>query len=380
MNSHSTAWWMRLAGCALVAGCGPSVAGSGAPVPARGAECAAGAVGEGYPAALLRIGCDGGVVAGRADWSREGGVVTLEFAAAAAGPVGVDLVSAWPPLGEPPWLGHRIENITVLSGGRVQVRFGASAEGALDEPERVFADPRLSGVALAVEGGGVHDVRDAIDAGSRVLTRHDASVEYARSLGRPVRLVAFDRLYMVVFAGAVEAEEAREVGGAIGADWVEWGAPGARRLTGVRWSALVESCGGGAGGDEPAARRARRDVGPASATVSYAGDDRAAGQIAERIVSMAMRGDRAGALVQALAGTAGRLAVQPRVRPGTGSERRRAATDVAAVVAVHGGPGHPCSLHAEVLRELAGWEPWGGAPGTNVVLVGETALFETSRP
>ena len=129
MNSHSTAWWLRLAGCALLAGCGPSVAGSGAPVPAGGAECAAGAVGEGYPAALLRIGCDGGVVGGRADWSREGGVVTLEFPGAGAGPMGVELVSAWPPLGEPPWLGHRIENITVLSGGRVQVRFGEAAEG-----------------------------------------------------------------------------------------------------------------------------------------------------------------------------------------------------------------------------------------------------------
>ena len=379
MNSHSTACWMWLAGCALHAACGSSVPGSGAPVPAADAECAAGEVGAGYPAALLRIGCDGGVVAGRAEWSREGGVVTLEFAAAAAGPVGVELVSAWPPLGEPPWLGHRIENITVLSGGRVQVRFGASPGEAPDEPERVFADPRLSGVALVAEGGGVHDVRDAIDAGSRVLTRHDASVEYARSLGRPVRLVAFDRLYLVVFAGAVEAEEAREVGGAIGTDWVEWGAPGARRLTGVRWSALVARCGGGAGGDEPAPGRTGRDVGPASATVSYAGDDRAAGQIAERVVSMAMRGDRAGALVRALAATEGRLSVRPVVRPRTGSGPRRAATDVAAVVAVHGGPGHPCSLHAEVLRELAGWEPRGGAPGTNVVLVGETALFETSR-
>ena len=376
MNSHSTACWMWLAGCALHAACGPSVPGSGAPVPAADAECAAGAVGTGYPAALLRIGCDGSVVGGRADWSREGGVVTLEFAAAAAGPVGVELVSAWPPLGEPPWLGHRIENITVLSGGRVQVRFGASP----GEAERVFADPRLSGVPLAVEGGGVHDARDAIDAGSRVLTRHDASVEYARSLGRPVRLVAFDRLYLVVFAGAVAADEAREVGGAIGADWVDWGAPAARRLTGVRWSALVARCGGGAGGDEPAPGSAERDFDSASATVSYAGDDRAAGQIAERVVSMAMRGDRAGALVRALAGTGGRLAVRPVVRPATGSGPPRAPTDVAAVVAVHGGPGHPCSLHAEVRRELAGWEPRGGAPGTNVVLVGETALFETPRP
>ena len=89
-----------------------------------------------------------------------------------------------------------------------------------------------------------------------------------------------------------------------------------------------------------------------------------------------MRRDRAGGLVRTLAGTGGRLAVRPR----TGSEPRRAASDVAAVLAVHGGPGHPCSLYAEVLRELAQWGPTRGALRTSVVLVGETALFETWHP
>ena len=372
--------WMRLAACALLGACGPAPsAGNGVPIPVGGGECAADAAGTGHPAALLRIGCDGGVVPGRASWSRQGGAVTLEFAAAAEGPAGVELVSAWPPPGEPPWLGHRIENITVLSGGRVQVRFGASPGEVPDEPERLFADPRLSGVAMAAQGGGVRDVRDAIDAGSRVLTHHDASVEYARSLGRPVRLVAFDRLYLVVFSGALDVEEAVAVGGAIGADWVGWGAPGARRPPSVQWSGIVARCAGGAPGDEPDPGRPGRpgqEGDPASATVSHAEGDRAAGQIAERIVSLAMRGDEAGGLVRTLAGTGRRLAVRARTESGAGP----AATDVAAVIAVHGGPGHPCSLHAEVLSELAEWEPPTGALLANVVLVGETALFETWRP
>lgn len=368
--------WMRLACCASLAACGPPPADNGAPVPVGAAECAADAAGTGYPGALLRIGCDGSVVPGRANWSRQGSAVTLEFAAAAEGPVGVGLVSAWPPLGESPWLGHVIENITVLSGGRVQVRFGVPPGDVPDEPERLFADPRLSGVELAVQGDGVRDVRDAIDAGSRVLTRHDASVEYARSLGRAVRLVAFDRLYLVAFSGAVEVDEAGDLGDAIGTDWVGWGAPGARRLPSVQWDGVVGRCAVGAPGDGPDPAGEGREVDPASAAVSYTEGDRAAGQIAERIVSLAMRGDRSGGLVRTLAGTGGRLAVRPR----TESEPRRAASDVAAVIAVHGGPGHPCSLHAEVLRELAGWEPRRGALRTSVVLVGEAALFETWPP
>lgn len=368
--------WMRLACCASLAACGPPPADNGAPVPVGDTECAADAAGTGYPAALLRIGCDGGVVPGRASWSRQGSAVTLEFTAAAEGPVGVELVSAWPPLGEPPWLGHLVENITVLSGGRVQVRFGGRQGEVPDEPERLFADPRLSGVWLPLPGDGVRDERDAIDAGSRVRTRHDASVEYARSLGRPARLVAFDRLYLVAFSGAVEVDDAGGLGAAIGPDWVEWGAPGARRLPSVEWDGLVARCAAGAPGDGPAAAGERREVDPASAAVSYTEGDRAAGQMAERIVSLAMRRDRTGGLVRTLAGTGRRLAVRPR----TASERRRAASDVAAVLAVHGGPGHPCSLYAEVLRKLAQWGPTRGALRTSVVLVGETALFETWQP
>lgn len=367
---------IRLAGCALLAACGPLPPDSGAPIPVAGAECVADAAGTGHPAALLRIGCDGRVVPGRANWSRQGSAVTLELAAAAEGPVGVELVSAWPPLDEPPWLGHPVENITVLSDGWVRVRFGVPPGEPPDEPERLFADPRLSGVELAVPGDGVRDVRDAIDAGSRVLTRHDASVAYARSLGLAVRLVAFDRLYLVAFSGAVEVDEAAGLGAAIGADWVGWGAPGARRLPAVRWDGVVARCAVGAPGDGPDPAREEHEADPASATVSYTEGDLAASQIAERVVSLAMRGDRSGGLVRTLAGTGGRLAV----RPGTEPEPRRAASDVAAVVAVHGGPGHPCSLHAEVLRELAEWEPRRGALRTSVVLVGEAALFETWPP
>ena len=325
---------------------------------------------------LLRIGCDGGVVPGRASWSREGDAVTLEFAAATDGPVGADLVSAWPPPGEPPWLGHRIENITVLSGGRVRVRFGAPRGEMLDEPERLFADPRLSGVAFATAEG---DARDAIDAGQpRVLTRHDASIEYARSLGRTVGLVAFDRLYVVALAGAVDVEEAAVLGGAIGADWIGWGAVGARRVASVGWGHVVARCGAGAPGNVPDEGRPGRAApeDPVSPTVGYDEGDRAARQIAERVVSLAMRTDPPGAVVQALTGSGSRLAVRAVGAPSPG----RGGTDVAAVFAVQAGPGHPCSLHAEALRTLAEWQPRRDARRTNVVLVGEAALFEIGGP
>ncbi len=412
---------IRLAGCVLLGACGPPPGDGGGPVPARDAPpasagapttppptpppdpaaCAAQAIGSGYPAALLRIGCGGGVEPGRATWSREGRVVTLAFPASAHGPVGEDLVSAWPPLDAPPWLGHRIESVAVLSGGRVRVRFGAPPgrappdavlPGAAPyEPERIFADPRLSGAAQSVPGDLVRDARDAIDAadaGSRVWTRHDASVEYARSLGRPVQLVAFDRLYLVAFAGVAPAGEAAAAGGAIGADWVEWGASGARRPPSVGWGEVLAQCGGSGPADEAAAEllragrgveaagRAGAGAGAGRATVSHADGDRAAAQIAERVVSLALRGDEPGATVRTLARGAARLSVRPRAERGAA----RAPTDVAAVVAVHGGPGHICSLHAEVVRALAEWAPRTDSAATSVVLVGETALFETWRP
>lgn len=312
---------------------------------------------------------------GRANWSRQGSAVTLEFAPAADGPVGSELVSAWPPLNDPPWLGHRIENVAVLSGGRVQVRFRALRGDAPDEPERLFADPRLSGVAPATAEG---DARDAIDAGlPRLLTRHDASVEYARSLGRTVRLVAFDRLYLVAFAGDAGMEEAVGLGGAIGADWSVWGASGARRLASVDWGGIVARCGAGERGAGPGQARAGRTAPEGQVpTVGYPEGDRAARQIAERVVSLAMRTDAHGALVRGLTRSGSRPAVRAAEAPNPG----RAATDAAAVVTVQAGPGHPCSLHAEVLRRLAEWEPRRDARRTNVVLVGEAALFEVGEP
>lgn len=304
--------------------------------------------------------------------------MTLEFAAAGDGPVGAELVSTWPPLGEPPWLGHRIENVMVLSGDRVQVRFGATRRDVLDEPERLFADPRLSGAALATVEG---DARDAIDAGlPRFLTRHDASIEYARSVGRTVRLVAFDRLYAVAFAGDADGEEAVDLGGAIAGDWSVWGASGARRFASVDWSEIVMRCDAGEGGGWPGQARAeprvrRTALEDPAPTVSYPEGDRAARQIAERVVSLAMRTDAHGALVRALTGSSSGLAVRAAPVPSSG----RAGTDVAAAVALHAGPGHLCSLHAEALRRLAEWGPRRDARRTNVVLAGEAALFEISE-
>lgn len=383
---------MRLACCALLASCGTLPAGSDAVAPPGETPCTAAAAGTGHPAALLRIGCDGGVVPGRASWSREGNAVTLEIAAGTHGPAGAELVSKWPPLEQPPWLAHQVESITVLSRDRIRVRFrapggpGGPGGEPLDEPERIFADPRLSGLALAMAEG---DARDAIDAGPNgLLTRHDASVEYARAVGRTVRLVAFDRRYVVAFARDAETRPTVDLGSEIGADWSAWGAPGARRAASVDWTEIDERCGAGGVGvgvvqgraEGAAADRAfvaESASGEASEhpAVSYPQGDGAARQIAERVVSLAMRTDARGTLVRALTGSASRLAVRA-AAPGSG----RGAADVAAVVAVPAGPGHPCSHHAEALRTLADWEPLRGAGRTNVVLVGEAALFEISGP
>lgn len=390
--------WMRLACCVLPAACGPASMETGAPVPAGGAPvsadgavvpagegpvsvderpvpvdveaCADTPAGVGHPDVLLRLACSGEVLPGRAIWSREGNEVTLDFPEPTDAPTGVELVEAWPPLTEPPWLGHRVEGITVLSGGGVAVRFGGPPRGPGAEPERLFADLRLSGVPFAPLEG---DARDAIDAGQPVLTGHDASVEYARSLGRPVRMLAFDRLYLVVFAGDAGDVEATELGRAIAADWAEWGAEGARRTAAVTWTGLTGQCGPPPQAGDAGAVRAR----PASAnpTVSYQEGDQPGLQLAQRIVSATVRRDRYGATVRALTGSA----AQPSVRPAGGTRPTSAETDVAAVFRVQAGPGHPCSLHAEVLRELAEWGPLRAAPRANVLLVGEVAVFEIGQ-
>lgn len=393
--------WMRFACCLLPAACGPVPMEGGvpapvapgsaapervarepvasepiAPAPVGGEACPESAAGTGYAHALLRLGCGGEVLPGRAAWSRDGDEVTLDFAEPTAGPAGAELVEAWPPLTEPPWLGHRIEAITVLPGGSVGVRFGGPPRGPGTEPERLFADRRLSGVPLAVREG---DARDAIDAGQTVLTRHGASVEYARSLGRPVRMVAFDRLYMVVFAGgAGDAGDAGgaaavELGRAVAADWVQWGAEGARRAAAFTWGELAGRCGASslAGGVEGGQARPA----PAEPTVSYREGDLPGLQLAERIVSAIMRRDRHGSTARALAGSAAR----PSVRAAGGARPGRAQSDVAAVLRVESGPGHPCSLHAEVLRALEAWGPMRAA-GAATVLVGEAAVFEIGPP
>ena len=358
---------MRFACCVLLAACGSAPLESSVPAPDAGQACADSLTGPGYPHALLRIGCGGELLAGRAVWSREGTTVTLDFPGPTDGPVGADLVEAWPTLNEPPWLGHGVEDITVLSGGSVRVRFREPR----GEPAQLFADHRLSGVPLAPHEG---DARDAVDAGEApLLTRHDASIEYARSLGRSVRMVAFDKLYLVVFAGEGGAAEAADLGLAISEDWALWGAEGARRAATVSWRTLGDQCdtsGTVAGPDAVRSRPA-----PADPTVSYPQGDLPALQIAERIVSATMRGDLRGNSARALTGFPSRLSV----RPAGGPRVERAASDVAAVVRVEAGPGHPCSLYAEILRELAEWGPLDGTDRPNVILIGEAAVFEISR-
>ena len=353
----------RLALCVLLAGCGSR--GYRADVPAGGgaADCDGAAPGAAAGQALLRVGCAGELLPGRASWSVEGGVVTLEFGAGAEdGPVGADLVRTWPPLGEPPWLGHRVEGI-VVEGDRVRVDFAAGA----DEPARLFADLRLSGVRLP---SGEGDARDAIDAGdAEVVTHHDASIEYARSLGRAVQLVAYDRLYLAVFAHGADAERSRFLAGQVARDWVGWGAPGARRATTLHWASIGERCGGGVGGGG-----AVEDA-PSQPAISYPEGDLAARQAAERLVSAGMRGGAEADAMAELTGSAERLAV----RAASGERPVRAPADIAAVVVVHAGPGHPCSLHAEVLRAAAAWGTGDGAPNPHILLLGEAATFVVGK-
>ena len=71
------------------------------------------------------------------------------------------------------------------------------------------------------------DARDAIDANAAaVVTRHDASIGYARSLGRTVRLLAFDRLYLVAFAHGADAARAKALAADVEATGWGWGRRG----------------------------------------------------------------------------------------------------------------------------------------------------------
>ena len=311
---------------------------------------------------LLRVGCEGELEPGRATWTLIGDTVVLKFPPGSQGPRGAELVTAWPPPARPPWLGHRVNRVAVGADGSVRVEFGDPVR----DPARLFADPRLAGVAVPVATG---DVRDAIDLDSgEIVTRHDASIEYARSLGRSVQLVGFDRIYLLAFAGSTgdSAAETLETEMAVG--WIGRGAALARRLPPVRWESVVEMC---ASGDTVAATEPAGPAAPSPPTVSYPREDRAARQIAERAVSLGLPGGPLAGAVAALAGSRERMVVRP-VEPGG---ERWSETDVAAVVAVSGGPVHPCSLYAEVVDNLRGWRG-GTEPGIpTVLLVGEAAAF-----
>lgn len=354
--------WTRLALCALVGAC------ASAPVdPDLG--CEAGDGGVGYPEALLRLGCDGELRPGRANWAVEDGVVTLDFDSASQGLMGRDLVARWPPLNEPPWIGHRVADI-VVSRNRISVAFRDPAPGIA----RLFADPRLAGPTAIV---GDHDVRDAIDRGGRgILTRHGASIEYAKSIGIPVRLVTFDRAYLVALSGTSEPADSEALAAAVGADWVRWGPTGTRRPSALAWDRISGDCSPAVPG--PAADSVGSDTGgPARDTsggiqsVSYPEGDLPARQLAERLASTALRDDAMAAALAELTGARGRLTVRAASAAGAG----RAPGDVAAVVRVPTGSVHPCSLYAQAVRRLAGWGAGGTGDGPTVLVVGETGAF-----
>lgn len=354
--------WTRLALCALVGACA-----SAPEDPNPG--CEAGDAGTGYPEALLRLGCDGELRSGRASWTVADGVVTLDFDSASQGLMGRDLVAQWPALNQPPWIGHRVDDI-VVSRNTVSVTFRDPAPGIA----RLFADPRLAGPTAIV---GDHDVRDAIDRGEHgVVTRHGASIEYARSIGIPVRLVAFDRAYLVALPGTSEPAESQALAAVVGADWVRWGPTGTRRPSALAWDGISADCSPAVPG--PAADPVASDTGgPARDTVggtrsvSYPEGDLAARQLAERLASTALRGDATASVLAALAGARGRLTVRAASAVGAG----RAPGDVAAVVRVPAGSVHPCSLYAEAVQRLAGWGAGGTGDGPTVLVVGETGAF-----
>ena len=368
-----------LACCAWQGGCasppppsaGPAVEGAASPVLEVATDCEANARATAYQPALLRIGCDGELLPGRATWSVQGPAVTLDFGSNPGGPVGGELVRTWPPLNEAPWLGHRVETVMVMEEDRVRVAFSAPA----DDPARLFADPRLSGVRQPVPVDG--DARDAIDAGTEeVVTHHDASIRYARSLGRPLHLVAFDRLYLVAFARGADPGRTRTVAADMARDWVEWGAPGTRRPHTASWAFISERCGPERG--EPGVADAASTLAPTPArpTVSYPEGDLPARQVAERLVSAWMRGGTETGVLAELTGSGERLGV----RAAGGPRPSRAPSDVAAVLRVHSGPGHPCSLYAEVLRAAVAWDVAERPGGTNVLLLGELAAFAVGEP
>ena len=387
--------WMRLVFCAWLTACGSGPAPSGpvpTPTPARepvsgsapvrmpavtpisiATPCVWPLPGRSFEYALLRAECGEALEPGRATWTVTGNAVVLEFPPESRGPKGAELVAAWPPLDRPPWLGHRVNRVAVLADGGIRVEFGDPVR----DPARLFADPRLAGVPLPVEGG---DVRDAIDADTgEIVTRHDASIGYARSLGRSVQLMAYDRLYLVAFAGTsggdgteatgVEALRAEAVVG-----WVGRAATLARRPPSLDWDSVAEMCGAesaSANGDAAAATAASARTASSPPTVSYPDSDPAARQIAERMVSLGLPGGPFAATVAELTGSRERMVVRP-VAPGAARWSR---TDVATVIAVPAGPVHPCSLYAEVEAGLGGWErePERGTPA--VLLIGETASF-----
>ena len=354
--------WTRLALCALVGACASAPAD---PNPG----CEAGDGGTGYPEALLRLGCDGDLRPGRASWAVADGVVTLDFDSGSDGLVGRDLVAWWPPLNQPPWIGHRVEDI-VVSRTRVSVAFRDPAPGIT----RLFADPRLAGPGTIV---GDHDVRDAIDGGEQgIVTRHGASIEYARSIGIQVRLVAFDRAYLVVLPGTSGRGDSEVLAAAVGVDWVQWGPEGTRRLSTLDWDRISAECA--ASRQDPAAVPAApgtggpvRDDPGALQAVSYTEGDLPARQLAERLASTALRGGALAAVLAELTGARGRLTV--RAANAAGAER--VPGDVAAVVRVPAGPVHPCSLHAEAVQALAGWAAGEAGEGPTVLIIGETGAF-----
>lgn len=349
--------WKKLALCVGMAACSSApVADGGLPV-APGRPCANDGR-TGYTGTILQLDCDGTVTDGRASWSVSGTTVILDFSTGQPGPTGVDLVNAWPPLEGPPWLGHSVRGVNILSPDRLRVEFGEGVR----EPERIFADPRLAGDANLTIGDG--DVRDAIDRGEvNILTRHAPSIEYARSLGIPMELVEFDQLYIVAFAETVTQMEA------VADEWVQRAPPGHRRLAPQSWAELRAWCGLVTTADTDGTPQPHREN---ERTVAHSPDDAPGRWLAERLASATMRNKRA------VATPTGRsdLSTRLRVRPA----QRGSLTDVAVVFRVHSGQAHPCSIYGEAMQQMEMWVAEGQRWEEEPALIGEVGLFRVNPP
>ena len=297
---------------------------------------------------LLRLDCRGRVVSGFARARVDGSVVVLELI---DGPETATVLSAWPPVDAPPWLGHGPVEITPQTGRRIRLEF----PGPGDPPLRLLADRRLA--PWAWPGPHTGDARDRVDRGEEAIVTYDErTVGYARSLDRPARREAFDRRYYLVLAEPAEPELLDDVASRMGREWAGASPLAARRPVEERAEA-PEGCW-------PVPIPPRRQVGGDSDlrfTVRYPAADPAARDLAERLVSASLPG-RTPDL--GLAGLRVRADETGQIAP----------SDVASVLPVLVGDVHPCSIQGEVQAET---NRLTGSPDAvwRAVPLGESARF-----